>query len=99
MGHEAVASMCVAIEGWAVQLGKPKRNSELLLPPQGLDDAIRALIGKQVRMELSGCGRVHWKSQSAEWWRRDPGCAPPPGLPPTHTLHLTCHPPPLVPCS
>ena len=49
MGHEAVAAMCAAIEGWAAQLGKPKRTDDLVLPPEGLDEAIHALIGAQVR--------------------------------------------------
>jgi polyribonucleotide nucleotidyltransferase len=40
--------MCVAIEGWAAEVGKAKRTKELVLPPPGLDDRIRQLIGPQV---------------------------------------------------
>jgi hypothetical protein len=47
--------MCVAIDEWAAKLGKPKRTSSLLLPPEGLDDTIRAMIGQQVRYGTSAC--------------------------------------------
>ena len=33
---------------FALQVGKPKRTESLVLPPEGLDEAIHALIGKQV---------------------------------------------------
>ncbi|KAL4853937.1 Polyribonucleotide nucleotidyltransferase [Chlorella vulgaris] len=47
-GHDAIRTMCVAIDEWAAKLGKPKRTSSLLLPPEGLDDTIRAMIGQQI---------------------------------------------------
>lgn len=40
--------MCVAIEEWAAEVGKPKKTDDLLLPPEGLDKRIHQLIGKQV---------------------------------------------------
>lgn len=40
--------MCTAIEAWAAEVGKPKNVDDLLLPPEGLDERIRQLIGKQV---------------------------------------------------
>jgi len=48
-GHDAIRTMCEAIEGWAAELGRPKRTDDLLLPPEGLDERIRQLIGAQVR--------------------------------------------------
>lgn len=33
-------------------MGKPKRTEDLVLPPPGLDEAIQALIGKQVGHRL-----------------------------------------------
>ena len=53
-GHDAIRTMCVAIEAWAAQVGKPKRTQDLLLPPEGLDDAVQSLIGQQVRAGV-GC--------------------------------------------
>ncbi|KAL4419130.1 hypothetical protein ABPG77_002643 [Micractinium sp. CCAP 211/92] len=47
-GHEAIQTMCLAIEAWAAEVGKPKKTDDLLLPPEGLDDRIHALIGKQI---------------------------------------------------
>ncbi|PSC72537.1 putative polyribonucleotide nucleotidyltransferase chloroplastic [Micractinium conductrix] len=47
-GHDAIKQMCVAIEGWAAVVGKPKRTDDLKLPPEGLDDTIRSLVGKQI---------------------------------------------------
>ena len=66
--------MCVAIEGWAAEVGKAKRTKDLVLPPPGLDDRIRQLIGPQVS---PGTGRkarpagfsgmqVHCSTESAE---------------------------------
>ncbi|KAL4447781.1 hypothetical protein ABPG75_005000 [Micractinium tetrahymenae] len=46
-GHEAIQAMCAAIEAWAAEVGKPKKTDDLLLPPEGLDERIRQLIGKQ----------------------------------------------------
>jgi hypothetical protein len=52
-GHEAIKAMCVAIDDWAKQVGKPKRTRDLVLPPEGLEDAVRGLIGMQVRFNIS----------------------------------------------
>jgi polyribonucleotide nucleotidyltransferase len=48
-GHDAIKAMCTAIEGWAAQVGKPKRTDDLLLPPEGLDEAVHGMIGAEVR--------------------------------------------------
>lgn len=45
LGHEAVAGMCLQMEEWAAQVGKPKRTSGLVLLPEGLEDQIKALVG------------------------------------------------------
>ena len=38
-----------------LQVGKPKRTESLVLPPEGLDEAMHALIGKQVGFSGSAC--------------------------------------------
>jgi hypothetical protein len=40
-GQAVIAGMCRDIEAWAARVGKPKRTSELVLPPEGLDEAVK----------------------------------------------------------
>jgi polyribonucleotide nucleotidyltransferase len=47
-GQACIAEQCNAIEAWAADIGKPKREQELLRPPQDLDAAIVALIGDEL---------------------------------------------------
>jgi|LauGreDrversion4_1035100.scaffolds.fasta_scaffold233316_1 polyribonucleotide nucleotidyltransferase len=48
LGHEAVASMCLQMEKWAAEVGKPKRTSGLVLPPEGLEQRIKGLVGTEL---------------------------------------------------
>ena len=66
-GHDAVKSMCAAIEGWAVTVGKPKRTDDLVLPPPGLDEAVQEMAGAEVRVGGGLCALV--------WFNVWAGCA------------------------
>ena len=70
--------MCVAIEGWAAVVGKPKRTDDLKLPPEGLDDTIRSLVGKQVCGRVLGsslcCCALCWRGSSSKRDRQGGGC-------------------------
>lgn len=45
LGQATIAEMCRGIEAFAAEVGAPKRVDEVLTPPAGLDDAVRAMIG------------------------------------------------------
>lgn len=40
--------MCTVIERWAAEHGRQKRTEDLVLPPPGLDDSIRAMVGAEL---------------------------------------------------
>ena len=44
-GQEAVAKACKEIEAWAAVVGKPKMMDKLIVVPEGVDDAVEALVG------------------------------------------------------
>lgn len=47
-GHEAVASACRDIEAWAKDVGRVKNEAAVLVAPEGVDDAVRALVGAEL---------------------------------------------------
>ena len=51
-GHAAVASACVAIDGWAAKVGKAKKLDTLQAPPEGLDTKVGALCGVELEQAL-----------------------------------------------
>jgi polyribonucleotide nucleotidyltransferase len=40
--------MCTGIEEWAKEVGAVKRSDEIVLPPEGLDDVVRSMIGSEL---------------------------------------------------
>jgi polyribonucleotide nucleotidyltransferase len=51
-GHAAVASACVAIDGWAAKVGKAKKLDTLQAPPEGLDTKLGELCGVELEEAL-----------------------------------------------
>ena len=47
-GHEAVANACRDIEAWAKDVGRVKNEAAVLVAPEGVDDAVRALVGAEL---------------------------------------------------
>ena len=47
-GHEAVANACRDIEAWAKEVGRVKNEAAVLVAPEGVDDAVRALVGAEL---------------------------------------------------
>ena len=48
LGQAQISEMCKGIEAWAAEFGASKRTDEVLRPPVGLDDAVRAAIGSEL---------------------------------------------------
>ena len=42
--------MCRAIDSWASEVGAPKRSGEVVVPPEGLDDLVRGMIGTELEI-------------------------------------------------
>ena len=49
VGHAAVAGMCVDMEAWAKQVGKPKSSASAAGLPEGLQEKVEQLVGQQLR--------------------------------------------------
>lgn len=47
-GHEAVANACRDIDAWAKDVGRVKNEAAVLVAPEGVDDAVRALVGAEL---------------------------------------------------
>lgn len=48
-GQDAIAAQCVAIEAWAAEIGKAKREAEILHPPEELDNMVMQMIGEDLK--------------------------------------------------
>eukprot|EP00879_Flechtneria_rotunda_P025423 GHRR01027017.1.p1 GENE.GHRR01027017.1~~GHRR01027017.1.p1 ORF type:complete len:101 (+),score=15.29 GHRR01027017.1:804-1106(+) len=47
-GHAAISSMCNQLTEWAAKVGKKQKRPERLLPPAGLDQALKQLAAERV---------------------------------------------------
>ena len=47
-GHEAVSKACKEIDAWAQTVAPPKMNEKLIVPPEGVDEAVEALVGAEL---------------------------------------------------
>jgi polyribonucleotide nucleotidyltransferase len=47
-GHEAVSKACKEIEVWAATVAKPKMLDKLILAPEGVDEAVEALVAEEL---------------------------------------------------
>lgn len=47
-GHEAVSKACKEIDAWAASIAPPKLVDRLLVPPEGVDEAVEALVGAEL---------------------------------------------------
>ena len=86
LGQESISITCQAIDAWALQVGKAKLDQELLSTPQGLDEAVEALIateleqtyrtvsGKQERGEIVAALKDKVKAALVS----EPSSSPPP---------------------
>ena len=48
LGQAAISEMCSGIESWATEVGAVKRSDEIVLPPEGLDEIVRSMIGSEL---------------------------------------------------
>ena len=47
-GHEAVSKACKEIDAWAQTVAPPKMNEKLIVPPEGVDEAVEAIVGAEL---------------------------------------------------
>jgi polyribonucleotide nucleotidyltransferase len=47
-GHQAVSKACKEIEAWAAEVAPPKMMDKLIVPPEGVDEAVEALVGEEL---------------------------------------------------
>lgn len=47
-GHQAVSKACKEIEAWAAEVAPPKMMEKLIVPPEGVDEAVEALVGQEL---------------------------------------------------
>jgi hypothetical protein len=52
-GHEAAAKVCREIETWALEVGRPKSTSKLLVTPEGVDAAVAAAVGPELAAAMA----------------------------------------------